>query len=810
MAMPLQAIWCRVPYSILTRPESTSTADCEDKPLWVAVYLLPIEREVMRKALVLMMTTCILLAGCLDGITDDLEEIAEELESLQMGCNDSTALNYVESDTTNNTCITEEMLMDAMDVFAESMDSEDTMGGFVMTMSGDMDDMAEDMGMDGQMTIVITTAGDDDSLFQGTEIRMNGMSVYSNEMTSWSVENGTATLIQAGTTEGSFLMNSAMSWEDFLIDWDGMMSDEDEDWDEDDDEPGADWYFTNIDTDSDNLVSWDEVDDFVINAYDGWESDEERDEAMEDFNLSDADANGLLDFDEFEVWFNEGDDCHESCSECDDTEESDCTACPEGTTLVDDDGDGAGECVSDDDMLDDEDDMGMDIDDLDVDEMMDEMYSMFDGIDEDCDGYPDEDCGLPETTSIEVKNNMGVIDGVTVSMPIDGETMDLNFDCDFYSIGSEHWPEPALTDSTDMIGGQMDEDVEVMDDAKDAYDFACPMTGFSMVDADGSELEMEILFPAEVADLLTVDTTLDYEALPFTIEPFDMFICDNGEEIPADWENDGEEDCDDGSDEEPSVHSWESYENGYCEWEGDADGGYDDVWWCKSSEENEDWDSWWYYCENHDVDWHCTDDKGQSEDYEHSANGTEWSEQPENFVCDNGEEIPADWENDGEEDCADGSDEWDDDSVDAPALLWQIWVQSEFGFEGAPDDYSIVISSCTEETDDMGNTELTCGEDLMSVSIVDAMANTENADDDMDLRDYSGIVFLDYDESGTISDGDFIGIGGDTGLDWNQVRLHSTSADAYSDENPLQNVPGFTGIIGVLSLMGAAMIGRRD
>jgi hypothetical protein len=110
----------------------------------------------------------------------------------------------------------------------------------------------------------------------------------------------------------------------------------------------------------------------------------------------------------------------------------------------------------------------------------------------------------------------------------------------------------------------------------------------------------------------------------------------------------------------------------------------------------------------------------------------------------------------------------------------------------------------------MGNTQLTCGEDLMSVSIVDAMANTENADNDMDLRDYSGIVFLDYDESGTISDGDFIGIGGDTGLDWNQVRLHSTSADAYSDENPLQNVPGFTGIIGVLSLMGAAMIGRRD
>jgi|TARA_B110000438_G_C15815716_1_gene651876 hypothetical protein len=62
----------------------------------------------------------------------------------------------------------------------------------------------------------------------------------------------------------------------------------------------------------------------------------------------------------------------------------------------------------------------------------------------------------------------------------------------------------------------------------------------------------------------------------------DVFICDNGQEIPADWENDGEIDCSDGSDE---------------------------------------------------------------------SNGT--------FTCDDGQEIPADWENDGDEDCSDGSDEND-------------------------------------------------------------------------------------------------------------------------------------------------------
>ena len=98
----------------------------------------------------------------------------------------------------------------------------------------------------------------------------------------------------------------------------------------------------------------------------------------------------------------------------------------------------------------------------------------------------------------------------------------------------------------------------------------------------------------------------------------DVFVCDNGEEIPAEWENDGGEDCSDGSDE--NYVSWIDYEGGYCEWNTNDTG-----WWCKYSEEDEDWDSWWYYCENHDSDWHCTDDFGQSEDYEHSADGTEWS-----------------------------------------------------------------------------------------------------------------------------------------------------------------------------------------
>ena len=76
------------------------------------------------------------------------------------------------------------------------------------------------------------------------------------------------------------------------------------------------------------------------------------------------------------------------------------------------------------------------------------------------------------------------------------------------------------------------------------------------------------------------------------------------------------------SEEDPSFvdgMNWELYPRGYCEWEGNSDDG-EDRWSCKSA----DWENWWYYCEHHDSDWHCTDDFGQSEEFEHSADNDEW------------------------------------------------------------------------------------------------------------------------------------------------------------------------------------------
>ena len=111
---------------------------------------------------------------------------------------------------------------------------------------------------------------------------------------------------------------------------------------------------------------------------------------------------------------------------------------------------------------------------------------------------------------------------------------------------------------------------------------------------------------------------------------------------------------------------WGSYYGGYCEWEGNPDD-ESDVWSCKADESDSEWDTWWYYCELHGEDWHCTDDYGQSGDFENSADEDRWSSSNDDdnhddgtFYCDNGMEISSYEQykiNNEENDCGDWSDE---------------------------------------------------------------------------------------------------------------------------------------------------------
>lgn len=148
----------------------------------------------------------------------------------------------------------------------------------------------------------------------------------------------------------------------------------------------------------------------------------------------------------------------------------------------------------------------------------------------------------------------------------------------------------------------------------------------------------------------------------------------------------------------------------------------------------------------------------------------------------------------------------DNDDVIANGTWGLVSGEGDFDFAGAFDDYSVVLANCVEETDDMGETTLTCDESKSTMYAIPGIIPGSNED----MDSFAEIVaFMDTDSSGTLTDGDEIWVGDNVSVNWTHVRLHSTSADAYSDENPMLT-PGFTTILGALSLMGAAMIGRRD
>jgi Ca2+-binding EF-hand superfamily protein len=191
----------------------------------------------------------------------------------------------------------------------------------------------------------------------------------------------------------------------------------------------------------------------------------------------------------------------------------------------------------------------------------------------------------------------------------------------------------------------------------------------------------------------------------------------------------------------------------------------------------------------------------------------DWSDEPnhdggeETFTCDNGETIPMSWVDDGMDDCSDGSDESDGDGDghdhgdhdghdDSGEIVMYITSEMDFHFEGDMSDYKIELASCDYDYDMETGEETSICTTVMSVAINDAGMDSD-------------IMFHDADGSETVSVGDMIHIG-ETAESWDSVRLYSISADAYSDENPMHDAPGFTGLVGMLALLGAAFIRRNE
>ena len=130
--------------------------------------------------------------------------------------------------------------------------------------------------------------------------------------------------------------------------------------------------------------------------------------------------------------------------------------------------------------------------------------------------------------------------------------------------------------------------------------------GFTMEDTEEEDNWVEFMM-IHSGETMT-DDTIPLSALPYIL--VDMSEFDDGE---GDEQHYGEDYID-----------WNPYYGGYCEWEGNPDDD-DNVWSCKEDQSDQDWDTWWYYCELHDGDWFCTDDFGESSDYANSANNDRYT-----------------------------------------------------------------------------------------------------------------------------------------------------------------------------------------
>ena len=327
------------------------------------------------------------------------------------------------------------------------------------------------------------------------------------------------------------------------------------------------------------------------------------------------------------------------------------------------------------------------------------------------------------------------------------------------------------------------EDVEVFQN----YDYCTEESGMyecwldDWVNSDGDVMFTDNYELADCSEL--ADGTWDC-LLSDGMSDGPTFICGNGEEIPFEYVNDGGADCADGADEQQydsdgDEINWFDCMDGTQIWIYEVNDGYED---CQYGEdEMPDMDD--------DHDGHDHDDHGD-----------------EDMVCYNMSTHMVDPELTTQEDCEaaglmwteDQSDDYDhgDHGDDSDEIVVYITSGMDFHFEGDMSDYKIELATCEEDYDwDTGESTKTCTT-VMAVAIADAGADSD-------------IVFHDADSSGTISVGDMIHIG-ETAEEWDTVRLYSISADAYSDENPMLTVPGFTGLVGMLALLGAAFIRRNE
>ena len=334
-------------------------------------------------------------------------------------------------------------------------------------------------------------------------------------------------------------------------------------------------------------------------------------------------------------------------------------------------------------------------------------------------------------------------------------TIDNWFDCmDGSNVSME-----LVNDGTDDCPDGDDESHDHDDDHDDGSDMSGIMMYFNASDADGDGV-------LSAEEFTSFYNSLNTDGPPTVDVFFSMIDADNDGLITVSeygsWTNDSGSD---GS-EPMSEEDWNNFETMFDYMDTNSDGAWD----------LDEFSSWYENSMGDDDDDHDGHgDGGHDDDDDHDGH--------DHGDHDGHMHGPLDW------------------------LIVEVDSTSVPPIAGDLSNYYAVLSKCTmsDDGDDSGDMmmgmggapEMDCGPDIMFTPLSSAGMG-------------SAIMFHDADSSGTLTYGDMVHVSENaTSEEWTHVRLYSTTADAYSDENPMMT-PGFTGVIGMIALLGAALLTRRD